>query len=290
MVRTVILFVALALPQYLAAQTTAELKAKLPQVSGWTVDQNIETFDANNLYERINGAAEGYLLFDFRELSVFVYNQSKGGAEAPYITIQIYRHATPADAFGVYAAERPSETNFVNIGAEGYQEGTMLNFLVDSLYVKMESPSSSGEVAETIGQIAGKLAQSINSKAQMPVALQSFPAENKVAHSEQYISKSFLGHEFLQHAFTSEYQVSGKKYSVFIIDAGTPDAAKNMLDSYYRFTGQATPLREGKLTVEDRYNGNIRCQWKGRHVWGILNDSNAPVKVDGILKFIEGKL
>ncbi len=286
--RFIILFWAFVLTQLITAQTPSELKAKLPQITGWSLDSNVETFDPNNLYERINGAAEGFLLYNFKELTAFVYNKINGGDDE-YITIQVYRHATPNDAFGVYAAERPSESNFSNIGAEGYQEGSMLNFFVDCLYVKMESPASSDEVTKTIEQIARKFGDQVNPAAKFPANLRYFPTENKIPHSEQYIPSGFLGHEFLNQAFVTGYNASGKKYQMFIIDAGTTAEAKTVLEKYYQFTKQTSKLREGRLTIKDRYNGNLECQWKGQYIWGIINEKDAPVKADNVLKEVEKK-
>ncbi len=276
--------------QFATAQTPAELKTKLPQLPGWDIDATVETFNPDNLFERINGAAPGYLLYDFKELTVFVYNQKGGGDQAPYVTLQIYRHATTDDAFGIYASERPSESDFLPIGAEGYQEGSMLNFFADCLYVKIESPSTSDDAAKAIRQIAQGLANHVNPKATFPAKLQSFPASNKIPHTEQYIPSGFLGHEFLNKAFTANYQVVGKNYQVFVMDAGTTDGAKTMLTKYYQFTKQTSKLREGRLTIKDRYNGDLECQWKGRYVWGIINEGNAPVKIDDVLKEIGTKL
>ncbi len=288
--RIIILFVVLALTQLAVAQTPTELKAKLPQVTGWTIDETVEVFDPDNLFERINGAAPGYLLFDFKELTAFVYNQNGNGDDQPYITIQVYRHATKEDAFGIYASERPSESNFLTIGTEGYQEGSMLNFFVDCLYVKIESPSSADGTISTIKQIAQAFGRNINPQPVFPVQLQSFPSENKIVRSELYIPTGFLGHEFLNKAFTANYQVGGKKYQLFIMDAGNAEQAKVTLTKYLQFTKQNTKLREGRLTIKDRFNGDIECQWKGRYIWGIVNDSKAPVKVDDVLKETGKKL
>ena len=144
--RFFILLLALAWAQLAAAQTPAELQTKLPQIAGWTINETVEVFDPTNLYERINGAAPGYFLFDFKELTAFEYNQNGTDENLPYITVQVYRHATNDDVFGIYASERPSETDFIAVGAEGYQEGSMLNFFVDRLYVKIESPSIDDDV------------------------------------------------------------------------------------------------------------------------------------------------
>ena len=288
--RIIFIISALVCVQLVQAQTPTDLKAKLPQIAGWTIDETVEVFDTDNLYERINGAAPGYFLFNFKELTVFVYNQSGSGDNLPYITIQIYRHATKEDAFGIYASERPSESDFSAIGAEGYQEGSMLNFFIDCLYIKIESPSSSDETVANIRKIAQELGRNINPQPAFPIQLQSFPLGNKIPHGELYIPSGFLGHEFLNNAFTANYQVSGKKYQLFIIDAGNADQAKSMLTSYNQFTKQNLKLREGRLTIKDRFNGDIECQWKGKYIWGIVNDNKAQVKVDDILKEIGSKL
>ena len=284
MIRIIVICIAVAFSQLTKAQTTADLKAKLPQITGWSINETVEVFYSDNLYDRINGAAPGYFLFNFKELSCFEYNQNGSGDNQPYITIQVYRHATKEDAFGIYASERPSESNFQSFGTEGYQEGSMLNFFVDEWYVKIESPSSDEGTVNAIRQIAQKIGSNINPQPVFPVQLQSFPAENKIPHSELYIPTGFLGHEFLTQAFTANYETSGKKYQLFIIDAGSTEQANTMLTKYFQFTKQTARFREGRLTIKDRYNGDLECQWKGRYIWGIANDSKAPVKVDDVLK------
>jgi len=281
--RIIIFLTAFAISQFSVAQTPIEIKAKLPKVTGWSISETVEIFDSGNLYERINGAAPGFFLFNFKELTCFEYIQNAADDNPSYIAIQVYRHATREDAFGIYASERPSESYFMTIGTEGYQEGSMLNFFVDDLYVKLESPSVDESTVKVIQKIAMELGRSINSQPAFPVQLQMFPAENKIPRSELYIPTGFLGHEFLNKAFTANYQAAGKKYQLFIMDTGNVDQAKAMLTKYMQFTKQNTRLREGRLTIRDRFNGDLECQWAGRYIWGIVNDSNAPVKVDETL-------
>jgi len=279
------LFATLALTQWTVAQTPGELKANLPPIEGWHIVEETEVYDPGNLYDKINGAAPGFILFDFQELSVLEYNKNSTGDDLPpYISIQVYRHATPTDAFGIYASERPSESNFIPVGAEGYQEGAMLNFFVDNLYVKIESPYTDDETVAAVRHIAQEFSRKVNDAPAFPPQLQFFPLENKIARSEIYIPSGFLGHEFLNNAFTANYMASGKKYQLFIIDAGTAEQAKVMLERYMQFTRQELTLEEGRLTVKDRFNGDLECQWKGQYIWGIVNDSNAPVNADDVLK------
>ena len=105
-----------------------------------------------------------------------------------------------------------------------------------------------------------------------------------------YIPSSFLGHEFLSKAFTANYEASGKKYQLFIMDTGNVDQAKATLNRYLQFTKQNLKLREGRLIIKDRFNGDIECLWKGRYILGIVNDGNAPVNADEALKEAVKKL
>jgi hypothetical protein len=290
--RIFILFTALAYAQLTTAQTPAEISAKLPQIAGWTVMvEEMEVYHPDNLYDKINGAAPGFIMFDFNELIALEYIKDIDGDDLPpYISIQVYRHGSPTDAFGIYASERPSQTTFVTVGTEGYQEGAMLNFFVDNLYVKIESPFTDDYTVGLVKQIAQEFGRNVNSASVFPAQLQMFPAENKIAHSEIYISTGFLGHEFLTNAFTANYELSGRKYQLFIIDAGSVEQANATLTRYLQFTRQNLELSEGRLTITDRFNGNLECQWKGQYIWGIVNDNNVPVNANDVLKEVEIRL
>jgi len=290
--RIIILFIALACAQLTTAQTPDVIKAKLPQIAGWTVMvEEMEVYHPDNLYDKINGAAPGFMLFDFNELIALEYIKDIDGDDLPpYISVQVYRHGSPTDAFGIYASERPSQTTFVPVGTEGYQEGAMLNFFVDNLYVKIESPFTDDYTVGLVKQIAQEFGRNINPQPVFPAQLQMFPAANKIAHTELYISTGFMGHEFLTNAFTANYELSGRKYQLFIIDAGSVEQANATLTKYLQFTRQNLTLSEGRLTITDRFNGNLECQWKGQYIWGIVNDNNVPLNADDVLKEVEKRL
>ena len=89
-----------------------------PEMTGWKQSGEIQTFIPKNLYEYINGAADLYLTYDFQELKVAEYQNEKKAS----VTVDVYRHKTPLYAFGIYSQERLSEANFLDIGAQGYDE------------------------------------------------------------------------------------------------------------------------------------------------------------------------
>jgi len=250
------------------AQTPQELKSYLPPVDGWTITPEIEVFDQKNLYERIDGAAPLFFENNFREMTSMVYTKGDD-----YITIQAYRHATPEDAFGMYASERSEDMTFYpNIGGEAQGDGYGLYFFSGSVYVKISASNESEVISSAMQKIAMGLAEKIDLNATYPPIFAKFPKQGTIAHTEAYTTKNYIGHEFLKPVYTINYESNGKKFQVFVIDAKTVENAKDILTAYYKFTKQTESFSEGRLMIKDRYNGNIPVIWKGQYIIGAFNE------------------
>jgi hypothetical protein len=248
------------------AQSPDQLRSYLPDVKGWEVADKIETFTPENLYDRINGAADAFLSCNFAEMTQLGYNRINSDT---YITIQCYRHDSPADAFCIYAGERFPDAEFLNIGSEGYREPQVLNFLSGSVYVKIETHDKSAEANEALEIIANALAKQIDAASTLPALVEKLPETNKVQRSELYVSQSFLAHKFLHSAYVAQYQEGDSEYRQFIIDAGAPDAAKQMLKDYLAFAQQdIEPKEQETITIDDRYNGRVDMVWSGQYITG----------------------
>src|SRR4030043_1728339 len=111
---------------------------KFPEVAGWKQSGEVQTFIPKTLFEYINGAADLYITYDFQELKVAEYLNEKKAS----VIVDVYCHKTPIHAFGIYSQERLSNANFLDIGAQGYIEQNILNFLIGPYYVKINSYST----------------------------------------------------------------------------------------------------------------------------------------------------
>ena len=239
-----------------------------PEMSGWKQSGEIQTFTSKDLYEYIDGASDLYLSYDFQELDVAEYQNERKAA----ITIEVYRHQTPEDAFGIYSQERFPTAAFLAIGAQGYSEKDFLNFVAGPYYVKISSYKLEAEGQETLVSFARKLAEHLGQKGQLPSILKSFPGEGKVSNSEKFIAKKFLGYPFLYSAFTADYSLSEKKFQVFIIDRGDRNECGTMIEKYLQELGQAPKNAvEGRLTLSDPHHGVVDLWWKEGRIWGILS-------------------
>ena len=251
------------------SQTPQQLYAALPQVDGWNLSPDIEIFDRTNLYERINGAAPLFFENNFQEMTSVVYTKGDD-----YITVQAYRHATPEDAFGMYASERSSDMEFYpDIGGEAQGDEYGLYFFAGTIYVKMSANNEGENISVAMKAIASGLAEKIGWESAYPSIINSFPKDGSIPHSAAYVTQNYIGHEFLKPAYTVNYELYGKKFQAFVIDAKTTDNAKQILSTYFKFTKQNEHLVEGNLLVQDRYNGSIPIVWKGPYLIGAFDEN-----------------
>ena len=266
------------------SQTPQQLYSALPQVSEWKLSPDIEIFNRENLYNRINGAAPLFFENNFEEMTTTTYTNGDY-----YITIQAYRHTTPEDAFGMYASERSSDMeHYEGIGGEAQGDEYGLYFFAGSIYVKMTANKEGENISAAMKKIASGFAGNISSENNYPSIIKSFPKDGLIPYTQAYITQNYIGHEFLKPVYTADYELQGRKFQAFIIDAKTTENAKQILSEYFKFTKQSEPFVEGNLLIKDRYNGSIPVVWKGNLLIGTFdeNGNDFPKEIYDFLNLI----
>lgn len=239
-----------------------------PSVIGWKQAGDIQTFTPNTLYEYINGGADLFLAYDFQELKVAEYQNGQKAA----VTVDVYRHRTPTHAFGIYSQERIPGANFIDVGVQGYLEKHALNFLSGNLYVKITGYDTGPEDPTILLTFAKAVAGNLGEKGAFPAILTVFPAEGKVKNSEKFTARKFLGYPFLHSAFSADYEVSGRRFRLFIIEGKDQADCRDMMEKYLEQLGMKDKgVVEGPYILSDAYHGEIDLHWKGTRIWGILD-------------------
>jgi hypothetical protein len=257
----------------ISAQTPDKIISWLPDVEGWQKPVNKEVFNPDNLFDRINGAAPLFIENGFQEMTTADYTQGDD-----YITIQIYRHDTPDNAFGMYASERSSDLTFYPTGGEAHGDNGSFFFFDGPLYVKIRSSKSSDRVGEAMKKIAESIVKNSGFETNYPKIFGNFPQKSKTPYSETFITSNFIGHEFLNKVYVCKYTTeTNVPYQLFVIDAGNSEDAKKILNSYFTYTGQPLNFKEGLLTIKDKYNGDIPCLWNGKYIVGIYNENGDKI-------------
>lgn len=250
------------------ASATGGKSSPFPEIAGWKQAGGILTFSPRKLYDYIDGAADLYLTYDFQELKVAEYQNKKRAS----VTVEIYRHKTPTDAFGIYSQERLSSANFLNMGAQGYIEKNILIFTQANYYVKINSFNTGAEDEEVLLTFAKKVAENLGGKGLLPPILSVFPEEGKKKNSEKFIAKNFLGYSFFHSGFTADYDLSGKKFKLFVMEGANQEDCRRMIRKYLEKVGKPREnIGEGHYTLQDPYHGEMDFSWKGKYIWGVLN-------------------
>jgi hypothetical protein len=210
------------------ATAVDDMNALFPDLDGWTMDGSPEIFYADNLWEYINGAADVYLSYDFQKVATLTYDAGPNKS----LTIDIYEHDTPRNAFGIYSQEKPNEGDFLRVGTQGYYDRGILNFYFGAYYVKLMGFNLGEAEKQFLESTALTLVKHLKGKAVVPTPVKCFPAEGKIPNSERYIAKDFLGRRVLHSAFVADYEVGGDKKRLFIIEADDEKGAGLMLKEY----------------------------------------------------------
>ena len=241
-----------------------------PEIAGWKMAA-MKSYNADNLWDRIDGGAEGYLKFDFIDLQVEEYTLN----DSVYLTVEVYKFKNQNCAFGIYSQERQVKAEFIHFGTEGYKS--------KDKYVKIFSHDNSEQTVQAMNRIAKEIAEK-SALNELPSQLKNFPIEGKIERSERYIAKEFLGYSFIQNVFQSEYTVNGQTFILFISEQDSPTACEQMLSAYFKSCNFSKKVKEGIFTVKDKYNGTVVLQWKGKYILGILNCNDSKLSEAYLLK------
>ena len=244
------------------------LREPLPRHAGAQAPPSF--YSPEGLYQHIDGGADIYLLYGFKNL---LHQDFKSGAAE--LTVDIYEMDKTEDAFGIYAAERSPGYKLVSIGAEGYRDKGVLNFLQDHYYVKLSGSDANAD--GLLDQFARLLSGRIGGTRTLPALLEKLPREHQVPHSEQYMRKDPLGHAFLAPAYVVAYALGKQESKLVVSVANNAQDAKSrseQLAKHFKESGECTSapeLGEGGMRARNSYEGRLIARTQGRYVIALLN-------------------
>ncbi|MEN6560418.1 MAG: DUF6599 family protein [Acidobacteriota bacterium] len=249
------------------------LAALAPDLPGWSRTEAPRSYFPDNLFEYIDGAAESYLSYDFREL--LVVDLEKKGTPAT-LTVEIYDMGLPVNAFGIFGAERYPENKPVGLGDLGYVEGEALNFLAGRYYVKMLAFGLGAAPESILAEAGGRIAAAIKGAggaSGLPALVRAFPGRDLAARSERYIKKNFMGYDFLHDGYVAAYKSGGKELEGFFIDAGSEPEAAAMMDKLLdalKADGQAVETAGPLAHARNRYGQHLYIGRAGAVLCGAM--------------------
>ncbi len=255
-----------------AANVSPQLLALLPgknEVPGWSMSQ-ARSFSPANLWEFIDGAADGYLAYGFQEVASADYVQEGTGTQT---VIDIYQMKDPLTAFGKYSEERNPEYQFLKVGNEGYSGGTSLNFWSGPYYVKITSFEEKDSIKQEMAKLANAVAGKVSSPAAEPAEVSYFPKANQLPHSIVYIPKDVLGQSYFTNGFEAKYKTGGREYKMILVSMESSAAAQDALEHYHQFLAKGgkdvKDLKapgEGGFSGKDSFYGSMAAIRAGKNI------------------------
>lgn len=226
--------VALALLTGCAGETPTadapDLAALLPTpaMSGeWRAVEGPVEHAPATLYEYLDGGAERYLAYGFRELLHIRYQP--GGDRLSGVTLDIYDMGGELGAFGIYAAGRPPGVDPMPWGAEGYRDGVVAAAWKGPVFVRGEADADRPELLAALEELIAGVCDRAPGPASPPAVLSLLPETGRLPWSERWVPADLLGHAFLPGGVTADYEIDGLRGELYFSDLGGEAAARDAL-------------------------------------------------------------
>jgi len=235
----------------------------------------MESFNRDNLYEKINGRAEHFLAYGVIGLWCATYAHTQNSQL--FIDLFVYDMGSPENAFGVYSSERPSEAKELSLGRQGYNSGSSFFFWKGKYYVQVLAYSEEQGVKEAAAKAAGYVEKRIHDDRSPLWGLSAFPKDGLIQSSIQFVKKNALGLDFLNDAYTAKYERDGVRFTCFLSRKKTAREASevkegfsNFLKQYGRVAERSKRARVELLTGEA--GGIHYCVFQKGNVFGGVSD------------------
>jgi hypothetical protein len=244
-------------------------------VPGWTPQGDLRSFAADNLFEYMDGNAEGYLLYGFQNMHGVTC--LKGGVT---LVIDISDFGDADSAYGMFCANRDLRQPPAKLGMGGQIVPRKAIFAKGPYYVEVAAEPEGDHTATLQAWTAAleKIAPGTNDP---PVALSWFPAAGQ--QSLRLVPESVLGIRLLKRGYVAQYDF-GK---AFVVTEASPDSAAAVMQKLRERFGETAkaPIADDAFQVTDKYLGRVCIVRKGRYVagYGNLADGQDAVKLATLL-------
>ena len=125
----------------------------------WTVgksgEKHIETFNADNLYEKIDGRAESFLQYGVKGMAYTFFHPT--GDASNELQLYIFEMPDALKALGKYGSEKPDEAKPIAIGDQGYTSAGSTLFYAGKYYTQIVSTQDDAKFASFAQELAKRV-------------------------------------------------------------------------------------------------------------------------------------
>ena len=159
-------------------------------VPGWTLSSDPRIFDGATIYDLVNGQADAYFAYGFEQVEVRSYESMEGVT----LDVEIWTVATPADAYGLFTANRSGGA--AEIGNDGDSDpGRRLAFWQDRFYVRARARQELDDA--DLRSFAEAVSGALPSGGERPVLVDRLPPEGLVERSALFFHQEISAQSVL---------------------------------------------------------------------------------------------
>ena len=200
---------------------------------GWEIYGKVKQFNADTLYQQINGRAELFIAYDMSGMT-FVSYANKSNPQQ-FIDISIYDMSNPTNAFGVFSSERLPKQPSLHLGRDSYRTDSSYFIWKGRYYIRIIA-SEITKATETIGfHTAEKLTNTLTDTGEPIWGLTALPKKDLVPASTQYFKVNAMGLDFMMNTYTALYIKENKEVMMFLSQQDSVESVRKIANLYMAY-------------------------------------------------------
>jgi hypothetical protein len=230
-------------------------------VPGWQQRGPLRSYEAENLFEYMDGNAEGYLIYGFQSMRGVTCIQ-----DGVTFVIDISDMGDSDSSYGIYTANRDPRQPAAAIGMGGQLIPRRLIFAKGNYYAEIAA-NPEGDHTAALKLWTAALEGLVTGSTAPPPALSWLPSEKR--QSIRLVPESVLGIRALSRGYAAQYDFA----KAFLVIEATPESAAAVMKKLRaRFAANAE-ARAGDeaFQANDPYLGRLCFFRKGRYLGGYAN-------------------
>lgn len=250
-----------------------------------------ETYNYDNLYEKIDGKAPMYQEAGFVGLTAQRF-AAKSNSELGF-ELYIYDMNNAKNAFSVYSRQKRADaTDLSDLGASafGYVAGNAICISLGKNYVEMIGSAESNELVDGMKAIAQNMAAQLKPTDKDKIVELGYFPQGTVAGSWKLQIDNAFGFDGLTDTYSATYKIGDKAISIFFSRRKNADEAKTVAKNYYDFlianggkavTADGEILKSAGASVVDFYGSFEIVFPSGVFVGGVHEADNKEAAEKG---------
>jgi hypothetical protein len=232
-----------------------------------------ESYDAENLSDKINGKADLYISAGFKHLDAHRWGLVSD--QQRWMERYVYNMGGLENAYAVYSLQRRQKAQDIHITSHGYLSANGLFLVYGPYYIEIVSAETTSQMQSHMKALALAFIASHPAAPESLPVLDLFPSGNRLPHSRKLIAASAFGIQHLDWIYTASYDSGDALATIFISkrrSAGEAGSLAGKFTAYWKTYGgeeiQAPGDSKGARIVYILDNYEI-VETKGDYLYGV---------------------